>query len=120
MPRPTIYKPIPKWNHPNQGFRELIDLWEQAGLVTVAASPDRFCWWGKPGEVLLYDFPVTSDHGIPEHNLGLFGNKVPNIPTSRPWIFWPRYPDKMRKFLLGNETIPIRFRFWKSLFVGKI
>jgi hypothetical protein len=117
MPKPQrIQKPLPKWGHKGDTFREILDEWERLGLVQLEASSDRFVWWGRRN-VLLYDHPrVESD--IPEFDRGLFGNMQHDDGT--PWIFWGRNPKLLEKFFNERDRVPIKYRMWNSIFMGKI
>lgn len=131
--RINVYKPLPKHGHKGDTFREIIDVWEQKGYVNILPSPDRYCWWGKPGTVLLHDHPQVFDvsEKLPDYTLGVFGNEMPSedrrpdVPHV-PWIFWARNPKVFWKFIdqKNNDPrdgiTPVDSRYWKSIFVGKV
>ena len=122
MKQPIIYKPLPKYGHNGDSFREMIDLWEIKGLCTVVASPDRFCWWGKPGDVLLYDYPRITDHPAPPARHILYSNMGPDEPAENWswWSFWPRRPRLIEKYLASDPVMIVPHeRMFKSTFVGR-
>ena len=63
-------------SHCGDTFRELVDMWKEAGYCTVEHSPNDFVWVDEPGDFILYDYPRIDDRPIPQFNYGLFGNFV--------------------------------------------
>ena len=122
-----IFKPM--GGHAGDTFREVIDMWEEAGYCTVEPSPDNYVWAGQgPGDILLYDHPRIDDReppygvpwkGIPEFNAGLFGNTVPKHEKIVPWIFWARRPKLLWE--RHNKGLPTyQNRHIESIFLGKV
>lgn len=111
-----IQKPIPKWGHKGDTFREILDEWERLGLAQIEASQDRFVWWGKR-EILLHDHPRI-ENDLPEFKHGLFGNMQHE--NGLPWIFWGRNPRHLENSFETLDKVPVKYRMWKSLFIGKI
>ena len=117
MPKPQrIQKPLPKWGHKGDTFREILDEWERMGLAQLEASSDRFVWWGKR-EVLLHDHPRIEDD-LPEFNVGLFGNAQHE--KGLPWIFWGRNPELLENYHYTLTQRSVRERTIKSIFLGKV
>ncbi len=56
---PKIYVPSVRTDgfhkHLGDGFRELIELWSEAGFVERIFHDGVFCWFGSIGDTLLYD-----------------------------------------------------------------
>lgn len=124
--KPTVYLPHPRHGHKGDSFRELAVMWRERELVDLQISPDRYCWWGFPGDVLLHDLPLVYDvePQLPEYKLGLFGNEMIEEEgrNNQRWIFWSRNPKIINNFLTdgkGHIREP-KFRYIESMFVGKI
>lgn len=114
-----IFKPHARFGHKGDSFREIIDMWEELGFVTVHESPDRYVWLNEPGNVLLHDLPLVYDvvNTLPKHRIALFGNEIPD--GGMPWIFWGRRPRLLDK--IHNEPeISLQERTQESIFVGKV
>ncbi len=102
---PTIHKPFKRsdrFNHVGDTFRELIDLWEENGLVKIIPSEDVHPWFNGKDNILLYDRP-TYKWFMPanvEYRLGLFGNPNPpqDVNNNSAWIFWARRPRLLEKY----------------------
>jgi len=129
MSKPVIFKPSPSFGHPGDGFRKLIDLWSASGFVEVKESPNRYCWWGEPGKILLHDhhrvFDVVRD--LPPYEFGLFGNMAPkderpdwNDSRDHRWIFWCRYTDLVQQNIQEGMVIPPKDRYLNSIFLGRV
>ncbi len=56
---PKIYVPAVRTDgfhkHLGDGFRELVELWSEAGFVERIFHDGVFCWFGSIGDTLLYD-----------------------------------------------------------------
>lgn len=126
-----IYKPKNDhsnvmWRHAGDTFREIIDMWESAGYVTVITTDDTpgIVWWNKKGDVMLYDRPTFEwlPNGL-KYNLGLFGNPVPPQPNdlNRSWIFWGRNPKLLESTTSTPGGLPnFQDRETKSIFIGNV
>jgi hypothetical protein len=91
--------------HPGDSFREMVRLWEKAGLCRVKEHISAtMVWWGSVGKdgVLLYDRPnhdwrLAAGAEEKDWKFALFGNPKPpaSAATARasPWFFWPRRPE---------------------------
>ena len=127
MSKPIIVKPknaYPQRFHCHAGdtFRELIDIWQEHGLVNVVETDETpYCWWGDVGNVLLYDRPTMRWYDNISYNLALFGNPKPpdTIQWTSPWIFWGRSP---RKLYDASTRVSRSYneRNICSIFLGKI
>lgn len=106
------------YRHSGDTFRELVHLWEDEGLCKVSSSNKRHsCWIDN---IMLYDEPTLEwyDKHKYEYSFALFGNTVPNLPNSSPWIFWARRPSLLQK---SRDIIPsYSDRNIGSIFLGKI
>ena len=126
-----IYKPTNKGDvldHVGDTFRELLDMWQEAGYCIIKRSPDHQIWWGNiENGIMLFDRP-TLDFLTKPYKLGLFGNPVPprNTAFNTPWIFWGRSPRLLEKKINENNerfpTIDLDFknRSISSIFIGRI
>lgn len=83
--------------HSGDSFREMVQLWKEQHKCRVeysATSP--YVWWGKPGDVLLYDRANMNwlQETPAEYKKLLLGN--PNVDKqpykATQWSFWPRRP----------------------------
>lgn len=124
QPRTGIY------SHKNDSFRELAKLSANKvnDLKCVPFDCDH-CWLNRC--VLLYDRPTLSwlnnSKEALNSRLTLFGNgdlesdfsiakKV--FKNCKPWIFWPRYPQKIEEFLDNNPPKNYNEREIESIFIG--
>ena len=101
-------------------FRELTQLWKEKGLVDVEIGNTRNCWVGSVNNILLYDKPTLEwfNPNIDRYNFALFGNTVPDLPNSSPWIFWgrrPRFMEEIKKYRNNWNDRNI-----DSIFLGKV
>ena len=112
-----LFKPkntLGKHSHCNDTFRELIDIWNEHGLIEVIEADTNLVWLQNIGDILLYDRPTLDwlDH---DYKLCLFGN--PNLPENNKqnlsWIFWGRHPRLLMKEY--NED-----KIYNTIFIGKI
>uniref|UniRef100_A0A6C0ANP3 Exostosin GT47 domain-containing protein n=1 Tax=viral metagenome TaxID=1070528 RepID=A0A6C0ANP3_9ZZZZ len=95
------------FGHKGDSFRELIDLWEEKGLVVRKEDPALTqCWLGEVGGILLYDRPTWAwldKAPAPEqiYKVCLAGNPDHSEkPSAKPWIFWPRQPRLVEEMAL--------------------
>jgi hypothetical protein len=115
-----IYKPkmpqsVSKYTTNNEGFRELIDMWNKLDLVNVIETNNPWVWLDRIGGTLLYDWSHLQCYNakILNYKFGLFAGTKPNIikqemndndtleekcKVSR-WIFWPKHPIEYNNFL---------------------
>jgi len=106
-------------SHCGDTFRELVDLWEEAGYCTVENSSNDFDWVDKVGGTILYDYPRIDDRQIPPFEHGVFGNFVPDHERCVPWTFWARAPRLLESTRQrGIKTY--EERDIESIFLGKI
>jgi hypothetical protein len=109
----------PKYDqHNGDTFRELVDLWVENGFCEVEYQNVKNVWLNDYGDVLLYDRPTLEWYGGQNYNFALFGNTVPNLPKSSPWIFWGRRPRLMEK--IKEERLSWGDRNIESIFLGKV
>ena len=106
-------------SHCGDTFRELVDLWQEAGYCTVEESPNDFVWVDEVGSIILYDYPRVDDRQIPPFQYGLFGNHVPNHDRCLPWTFWARAP-RLLESSRNSGIKPYGERDIESIFLGKI
>jgi len=122
---PTIHKPLRRndnYDHVGDTFRELINLWEENGLVKVIPSENVHPWLNGIENILLYDRP-TYKWFIPsdlEYNLCLFGNPNPlqDVNNNSAWIFWARRPKLLN--IYSKKILSYEDRDITSAFFGKI
>lgn len=105
-------------HHAGDAFRELVDLWGENGLCEVEYQNVKNVWLNGYGNVLLYDRPTLEWFGNQPFKFGLFGNTVPNIPNSSPWIFWGRKPRLMEEIKKDRKSW--YDRSIESIFLGKV
>jgi hypothetical protein len=120
MDKPKIIIPNNE-NHANDTFRELVRIWQKLGLCNIEYRNVKNVWFNEVNDILLYDRPnMQWFHPIRDkYNLALFGNPTPNLPNSKPWIFWGRRPELMEQ--VRNEGIkPLEERSIESIFLGKV
>jgi hypothetical protein len=117
------------WYHSGDTFREMAEMWAERGYCTVEKSEETpFCWWGAPGEVLLYDRPTPrwwSAEALPAYQMALFGNCPPPGPAEHVlrqsiWSFWPRSPKLLEDHLKDVGVLALNDRSVQSIFLGKV
>ena len=123
--KPSNNHPNPKWKHAGDTFRQVIDMWKEAGYVDIEESDSEpgVVWFNKENDILLYDRPTLEwyPNNI-KYNMCLFGNPQPlpstNSQKNVPWIFWGRNPK-----LLEHKSKNIKSyenRKTESIFIGNI
>ncbi len=132
--KPTVFLPITRlqdsfFEHSGDTFREVVNCWEENGLVDIAYTSSNYVWFGDEeteNSVLLYDRPTLEwwRRSPPQkYKCALFGNYIPThqdqIPKSYPWIFWGRRP-KMLEQLASQPRKHWIERSIISIFMGKI
>ena len=118
------------WRHANDSFRELTMLYKKNNNdVNIELIDNGHCWLGN--HILLYDRPTHEwfNQDLVNSSLILLGNgdinkegkilKQNNL-NVKPWIFWPRRPFIMEKFLEANKTKLYNERTVESIFIGNI
>jgi len=118
------------WRHANDSFRELALLYKKNNSdVEIQLIDNGHCWLGN--HILLYDRPTQEwfNKDLVNTSLILLGNgdinkegqllKENNL-NIKPWIFWPRRPFIMEKFLETNKTKSYLERTIESIFIGNI
>lgn len=112
---PTILKPV-------QGhldtFRELLDLWAEAGWCKLEPTKSSVAWFGREGTVLLYDWDRLDDLP-PFWELVLLGNPPPLLPRALPWTYFARHPRLLEE-VRQQPTKRFRERSTKVVFIGRI
>jgi hypothetical protein len=109
--------------HTGDSFREMVAMWRERGWVRTETSTDSpFVWWGKPGDVLLYDRATWDWLTVakPRYSALLAGNPDATIPANAvQWSFWARHPKQLESRV--NEGIPtFKERTRTLVFYGKI
>lgn len=113
-------------SHANDSFRELAQLWQEAGLVSIEPTIVPFC---SLDGTILYDRPtykwldsLPPQLQPPIQQKILVGNPAPKLGTAmRPWIFWARSPRKLQEAVDANlpET-SYKDRNISCVFIGNI
>ena len=126
MSKVVVYKPnrqSGRFDHIGDTFRELLDLWEEYGLVEIKKHNGKYVWLNDINDVLLYDRPTYEWLGVfNKYTIGLFGNnpcleKMNHLnQTDSSWIFWSRHPRQLDE----HKNLPLSDRTIKSIFIGKI
>jgi len=125
----VIVKPVNQFSnrmhaHCGDSFREMVDLWNEHGLVDVEHSETSpYCWYGKDRSVLLYDRDnLNWMRDVKDYSLGLFGNPVApdNGKYNTPWIMWGRSPRLLHEYHEKASSKSFQERLIPSIFLGKI
>jgi hypothetical protein len=118
-----------KWFHKNDSYRELVILLKvkNKDVDVIHDSTINNCWIGN--YICSYDRPtlewITND--ILENKLFLLGNGDINIEGKqliqigynvKSWIFWPRRPMILEKFLHKTNILTFNERKYESIFIG--
>jgi hypothetical protein len=128
---PILYMPRKSltgfFAHPGDSFREMAQLWADAGLVTLVEHPSATqIWLNEIGDSLLYDRPTLEwlQAAPPSEQLwkkALFGNPSPFGANSQAWFFWPRRPRFVEELVArGVSTRSFDERSKRLVFYGKI
>jgi len=114
-----VYRPknqVGFYDHKNDSFRELLDLWEELDYIELIDYEGKYVWMNSIGDVLLYDRPTLEwlEPNL-KYNIGLFGNtKLPeNEKNNQHWIFWARHPKIL------NQNIKTR-KLNSTIFIGNV
>ena len=113
-------------SHTNDSFRELAQLWQEAGLVSIEPTIVPFC---SLDGTILYDRPtykwldsLPPQLQPPPQQKILVGNPAPKPGTAmRPWIFWARSPKKLQEAV--DAKLPgthYKDRTTNCVFIGNI
>lgn len=118
------------WKHSNDSFRELALLLQKNNSdVKIELTDSGHCWLSP--NICLYDRPTSQwfNHELLNASLVLLGNgdineegkilKKENL-NVKPWIFWPRRPAIMEKFLDNHSRKSYNERQTESIFLGNI
>ena len=118
------------WRHANDSFRELALLYKKNNSdVNIELIDNGHCWLGN--HILLYDRPTQEwfNQDLVNSSLILLGNghinkegqilKQNNL-NVKPWIFWPRRPFIIEKYLSNNKIKLHSERTIESIFIGNI
>jgi len=118
------------WRHNNDSFRELALLYKKNNNdVNIELIDNGHCWLGN--NILLYDRPTHEwfNQELVNTSLILLGNGDINKEGKllrennlnvKPWIFWPRRPFIIEKFLENNKLKLYLERTIESIFIGNI
>jgi len=119
-----------KWRHANDSFRELALLYKKRNTdVNIELVDNGHCWLGN--SILLYDRPTNEwfNNDLSKSSLILLGNGhinkegyelKQNDLNVKSWIFWPRRPFLLEKFLENNKIKLYEARKIESIFIGNI
>tara|TARA_B100000287_G_scaffold86833_1_gene79451 strand:- start:60504 stop:61316 length:813 start_codon:yes stop_codon:yes gene_type:complete len=130
--------------HDGSSFRELIDMWEEAGYCEVIPGPagsgnyknetlypEARPWVNEIGDIMLYDNPILDKlHENLNWKMALWANAVLEEENSFSWTFWPKHPKKHAKIVhkginsyygrpggsifIGSYTTPKRLADWSK------
>ena len=116
------------WKHANDSFRELALLYKKNNRdINIELIDNGHCWLGN--YIVLYDRPTHEwfNQDLLNTTLILLGNgdinregevlKKNNL-NVKPWIFWPRRPFVVEKFLENNKIKLYNERTIESIFIG--
>jgi hypothetical protein len=109
--------------HAGDSFREMAEIWEEQGLVSLERSVSSpYVWWNKVGDTLLYD-RATFDWLKETPSLYekiLCGNPdASEVPKGVQWSFWPRRP-KLVEELASQTLLSYKERSQQMVFYGRI
>ena len=118
--------------HDGSSFRELVDMWGEAGYCEVinngkiASSvykdeshyPEARPWVNKVGDIMLYDNPILDKlHSGLKWKMALWANKVHKGENSYPWTFWPKH-SKVHAKVVQKGIKDFDDRPHESVFIG--
>jgi hypothetical protein len=118
------------WNHTNDSFRELVLLYKKNNKdLNIELTNNGHCWLGN--NIMLYDRDTTEwfNKDLFNTSLILFGNcnvnkdcqiLLDNNINIKPWIYWPRRPFILEKFIEKNNCKSYSERNIESIFIGNI
>ena len=118
------------WRHANDSFRELAMLYKKNNRdINIELIDNGHCWLGN--YIVLYDRPTYEwfNQDLLSTSLILLGNGDINREGKllhqnnlnvKPWIFWPRRPFVVEKFLENNKIKLYNERTIESIFIGNI
>ena len=118
------------WNHDNTSFRELALLLQKNNKdVKIELTDKVHCSLFE--SIILYDRPTSQwfNPDLKQSSLILLGNGDINAEGKelekhglkvKPWIFWPRRPFIIEKFLESNKIKSYLERTIESIFIGNI
>jgi hypothetical protein len=118
------------WRHANDSFRELALLYKKNNRdINIEIIDNGHCMLGN--HILLYDRPTHEwfNQDLVNSSLILLGNGDINKEGEllrknnlnvKPWIFWPRRPFIIEKFLENNKIKSYFERTIESIFIGNI
>ena len=118
------------WRHANDSFRELVLLYKKNNKdIVIDLTDGGHCMLGN--HILLYDRPTQEwfNQDLLNTSLILLGNgdinregKIlkDNDLNVKSWIFWPRRPFIIEKFLENNKIKSYNGRTVESIFIGNI
>lgn len=82
--------------HSGDSFREMVQLWKEQGKCRIEYSTvSPYVWWGKPGDVLLYDranMNWLTQTPVSYKKLLLGNPSSKDVSGATQWSFWPRRP----------------------------
>jgi hypothetical protein len=113
------------YSHAGDTFRELLDMWEDAGYIQTKYTENPWIWIDAVGKILLYDRP-TLDWYLPQlkYDFGLFANCKPpsdvNPNKTSNWIFWGRHPKILHDVATNQPYLNFEQREIETVFIGKI
>ncbi len=112
---PKIYVPGVRTDgfhkHVGDGFRELVELWSEAGYVERIFHDGVFCWFGSIGDTLLYD--RRSDDWL-QTDVPEAEKTFKKIVRVEEVINWARRPR------LVSTAVPVTTRTKNLVFYGRI
>jgi hypothetical protein len=123
-------QPMPGiWRHKNDSFRELAVLMglQNKDVKVIQDSTSGHCWISP--NILLYDRPTLEwvNQEVTTSSVLALGNGSLTVEGSSlkklginviPWIFWPRRPIIIERFLKENSRVTFAERTTTSIFIG--
>lgn len=118
------------WHHKNDSFRELVLLYKKHHPdLEIKLTESGHCWLGN--HIVLYDRPTLEWYNkeLQDSSLILLGNgdieEEGKLLTQwglkvKPWIFWPRRPFILEKYLNDNPRKSFPDRGIETIFLGNI
>ena len=118
------------WRHANDSFRELALLYKKNKRdINIEIIDNGHCWLGN--HIVLYDRPTHEwfNQDLANSSLILLGNGDINKEGEvlrknnlnvKSWIFWPRRPFIIEKYLENNKKKSHSERTIESIFIGNL